>query len=123
MALFHLAALFYCSGFLALYLVALLGFGLLLSTYSDTQQQAMSVAFFFMMIFLLMSGLFTSVDSMPGWAKVIAKCNPVTYFIEVMRMIILKGSRFSDIKYHFLVMITFALTFNIWAVLNYKKTS
>jgi ABC-2 type transport system permease protein len=109
--------------FLSLYLVALLGFGLLLSTFSDTQQQAMSIAFFFMMIFLLMSGLFTSIDSMPGWAKLIAKCNPVTYFIEVMRMVVLKGSRFNDIKDHFLVMAVFAIIFNASAVLNYKKKS
>ena len=88
--------------FLGLYLIALLGFGLLLSTYSETEQQAMSIAFFFIMIFLLMSGLFTSIDSMPAWAKVIAQCNPVTYFIDVVRMIVLKGSGFRDIKYHFL---------------------
>lgn len=51
--------------FLSIYLIALLGIGLIISTYSDTQQQAMSLAFFAMMIFMLMSGLFTSVDSMP----------------------------------------------------------
>ena len=109
--------------FLSLYLIALLGLGLLISTYSDTQQQAMSIAFFFMMIFLLMSGLFTSIDSMPEWAKVIAQLNPVTYFIEVMRMVVLKGSGFSDIKYHFLIISGFAIFFNGWAILNYKKTS
>jgi ABC-2 type transport system permease protein len=52
----------------------------------------MSLAFFFMMIFMLMSGLFTPVDSMPEWAKWISRFNPVTYFIEVIRMVILKGS-------------------------------
>ncbi|HMT27742.1 MAG TPA: ABC transporter permease [Bacteroidia bacterium] len=109
--------------FLGLYLIALLGFGLLLSTYAENQQQAMSLAFFFMMIFLLMSGLFTPVDSMPEWAKMIARCNPVTYFIEVVRMIVLKGSGFMDIRKHFLVMSIFALIFNSWAILNYKKTS
>ncbi len=109
--------------FLALYLIAVLGFGLLLSTYSQTQQQAMSIAFFFIMIFMLMSGLFTPIDSMPAWAKVIAKLNPVTYFIEVIRMIVLKGSGFNDIKFHFLKMIGFAIFFNTWAVMNYKKTS
>ena len=109
--------------FLAVYLVALLGIGLLISTYSATQQQAMSLAFFLMMIFLLMSGLFTSIDSMPVWAQWIARFNPVTYFIEVMRMIVLKGSGFADIKKHFLVMGIMAVVFNSWAVLNYRKTS
>jgi ABC-2 type transport system permease protein len=108
--------------FLCLYLIAVLGLGLLISTYSETQQQAMSVAFFFMMIFMLMSGLFTSVDSMPNWAIVIARCSPVTYFIEVMRMVVLKGSGFAEIKQHFVVMLGFALLFNSWAIWNYRKT-
>lgn len=109
--------------FLALYLVTMLGLGLLISTYSSTQQQAMSLAFFCMMIFMLMSGLFTPIDSMPEWAKVIAKGIPVTYFIEVVRMIVLKGSGFSYIKTHFLIMAGFAVLFNTWAILNYRKTT
>jgi len=116
-------SLFLMYGFLSIYLIALLGIGLLISTYSATQQQAMSLAFFCMMIFLLMSGLFTSVDSMPVWAKLIAQCNPVTYFIDVMRMVVLKGSGFGDIKNHFLIITVMAVFFNGWAVLNYKKTT
>jgi len=109
--------------FLSVYLFALLGFGLLISTYCETQQQAMSIAFFFVMIFLLMSGLFTPIDSMPEWAQTIAAFNPVTYFIEVMRMIVLKGSGFADIKYHLLKVVGFLILFNGWAMLNYKKRS
>ncbi|MEM9981596.1 MAG: ABC transporter permease, partial [Bacteroidota bacterium] len=85
--------------------------------------QAMSLSFFFMMVFILMSGLFTPIESMPEWAKVFAYANPVTYFIEVMRMIVMKGSGFKDIQHHFLIMTGFALLFNTWAILNYKKTS
>ena len=110
-------------GFLGLFLIAILGFGLLISTYSETQQQAMSVSFFFMLIFILMSGLFTSIDAMPEWAKIVAYCNPVTYFIEVMRMVVLKGSTIQHISKHIFIMIGFALLFNTWAILNYRKTS
>ena len=109
--------------FLAVYLVAVLGVGLIISTYSNTQQQAMSLAFFFLMVFILLGGLFTSIDSMPGWAKWIARFNPVSWFIEVLRMIIMKGSGFRDIRLHFAVMTCFALVFNIWAIINYKKTT
>jgi ABC-2 type transport system permease protein len=109
--------------FLGLFLIAILGIGLLISTYSQTQQQAMSLAFFCMMLFMLMSGLFTSIDSMPEWAIWIANANPVTYFTEVMRMVVLKGSGFNDIKQHFLIMTGFAFLFNGWAILNYKKTN
>ncbi|MEY3051476.1 MAG: hypothetical protein RLY31_1261 [Bacteroidota bacterium] len=109
--------------YLGLYLVAVLGIGLLISTYSNTQQQAMSLAFFSTMIFILMSGLFTPVESMPGWAQGMARLNPVTYFIEVMRLVVVKGSTFADIRRHFAVMAVFAVVINAWAVLHYRKTS
>ncbi|TCC96062.1 ABC transporter permease [Pedobacter hiemivivus] len=111
----------YC--FASIFLLAILGFGLLISTFCDTQQQAMFVMFFFMMIFILMGGLFTAIDSMPDWAKFITKFNPVSYLIEVMRMVILKGSGFKDILPQMGIMAIFALVFNTWAVLNYKKRS
>jgi ABC-2 type transport system permease protein len=109
--------------FLALYLLAVLGIGLLISTYTETQQQAMFISFFFVMIFILMSGLFTSVNSMPGWARIISWLNPVTYFIEVMRMVVLKGSGLRHILPHVGVVFIFVVVFNTWAVINYKKTS
>ncbi len=108
--------------YLGLYLVAVLGIGLLISTYSDTQQQAMSLAFFSTMIFILMSGLFTPVESMPAWAQTMARLNPVTYFIEVMRLVVVKGSTFDDIRRHFVVMAVFAAGIHTWAILQYRKT-
>lgn len=110
-------------GFISVYLLCVLGLGLLISTYCETQQQAMFIVFFFMMIFILMGGLFTSTDSMPGWAKVISMANPVTYLIEVMRMVILKGSTLPDILVQLGIVALFAVIFNVWAILNYKKTA
>ncbi len=109
--------------FAALYLLAVLGLGLLISTYSVNQQQAMLLSFFLMMIFILLGGLYTSIDSMPEWAQWITKFNPVSYFIRVMRMVILKGSSLADIKYDLLAMGGFALAFNAWAVFSYRKRS
>lgn len=109
--------------FISVYLLAVLGFGLLVSTFCDTQQQAMFIMFFFMMLFILLGGLFTSIDSMPDWAKVITRVNPVRYMIEVMRMVILKGSSFKDVLPHVGVVALMALVLNSWAVLNYKKTN
>jgi ABC-2 type transport system permease protein len=109
--------------FAALYLLAVLGLGLLLSTYSVNQQQSMLLSFFLMMIFILLGGLYTSIDSMPEWAKWITRFNPVSYFIDVMRMVILKGSGLADIKRHLLIMTGFAVVFNGWAVLSYRKRS
>ena len=60
---------------------------------------------------------------MPEWAKWITRFNPVSYFIEVMRMVVLKGRSLNDIRYHLLKMFDFALVFNGWAVYSYKKRS
>lgn len=109
--------------FASIYLLAILGLGLLLSTYAQTQQQSMLISFFITMIFNLLSGLFTPIESMPAWAQMITRFNPVSYFIEVMRMVVLKGSGIVDIRYHIFAMIGFALFFNTWAILNYRKRS
>lgn len=109
--------------FAGVYLIALLGMGLLISTFADTQLQAMFVAFFFMMIFMLMSGFFTSTDSMPHWAKTISNLTPVTHFISVVRLIVLKGSGFSQVKTEFVYLIGFALLLNGLAIFNYRKTN
>ncbi|HEY9008025.1 MAG TPA: ABC transporter permease [Ohtaekwangia sp.] len=110
-------------GFISVYLLAVLGLGLLVSTFCETQQQAMFIMFFFMMIFVLMGGLFTSIDSMPEWAQTVTRFNPVSYLITVMRMVILKGSAFRDIAPHLGIVAIFAVVLNSWAVLNYKKSS
>jgi ABC-2 type transport system permease protein len=108
---------------LFLYLFAMLGLGLLLATYSATQQQAMSLSFFFINIFNMMSGVFTSVDSMPDWAQAIVSTFPPYHFIKIMRMVVLKGSGFEDIIYPLTAMAAIGLFLNTWAVLNYRKTT
>ncbi|ASK29307.1 ABC transporter permease [Chryseobacterium sp. T16E-39] len=109
--------------FAAVYLIALLGLGLLISTFADTQLQAMFIAFFFMMIFMLMSGFFTNTESMPNWARQISNFTPVTHFIKVVRLIVLKGSGFNEIKTEFFYLIGFAILLNTLAIFNYRKTS
>jgi ABC-2 type transport system permease protein len=109
--------------FASIYLLAILGLGLLLSTYAHTQQQSMLVSFFITMVFNLLSGLYTPIESMPGWAQLLTRFNPVSYFIEVMRMVVLKGSGLADIKNNILAVLGFAVFFNSWAIINYRKRS
>lgn len=109
--------------FAAVYLLVILGLGLLISTYAENQQQAMLISFFLLMIFILMGGLYTSIDSMPEWAQWITRFNPVAYFIEVMRRVVLKGSGLADIRQPLLIMFCFAVAINYWAVLSYRKRS
>lgn len=109
--------------FSGVFLIAVLGLGLLVSTLANTQQQAMLLSFFLMMIFILLGGLYTSIDSMPTWAQTFTKFNPVTYFIEVMRMVVLKGSSLYDIRYHLFKVFLFGVILNGLAVWSYRKRS
>lgn len=121
---FHIpieGSVFLLFAFAGVYLWVMLGLGLLISTVSDTQQQSMFLSWFFLVIFVLLSGLFTPIDNMPHWAQRITWFNPVSYFVEVVRMVLLKGSGFMDIARHFLVVGAFAVGINVLAVLNYRK--
>lgn len=103
------------------YLVTLLGLGLLISTLVDTQQQAMFLAWFFMVIFILMSGLFTPIEGMPHWAQQITKFNPIAYFVAVMRMVMLKGSTLKDILPHLLAIGSAGIVLAGLATARYRK--
>jgi len=107
----------------SVYLLVTLGLALLISTKTNTQQQTMFLSWFFLVIFILMSGLFTSVDSMPQWASVINWFNPIAYFVEVIRMIMLKGSGFMDIAHNLLYLGIYAITALSVAVWQYRKTT
>jgi ABC-2 type transport system permease protein len=109
--------------FAGVYLVALLGFGFLISTISNSQLQAMFVAFFFIMIFILMSGFFTSIDSMPDWARLMSQLTPVTHFIHVVRLIVLKGSGLVHVYMELCYLVAFAMVLNGLAIWNYRKTA
>ncbi|TAN14944.1 MAG: ABC transporter permease [Chitinophagaceae bacterium] len=109
--------------FAGIYLIVMLGIGLLISTQTQTQQQAMFITWFFFVIFLLLSGLFTPVNSMPQWAQRITLFNPVAWFIKVIRMVLIKGSGFSDILPYLMIITLFALIINSIAILTYRKKS
>ena len=97
------------------------GLGLVISNYSSTMQQAMFVMWFCMLIFILMSGLFTPISSMPEWAQGITYFNPLRYFMEIMRMVYLKGSGICDIGFQLSVLSSFALLLYAWAIRSYRK--
>ncbi len=110
-------------GVASVYLLAVLGIGLLISTLVDTQQQAMFLAWFFAVVFIIMSGLFTPTDSMPQWAQQINIINPIAYFIKMMRMIMLKGSQFQDILRPFIAVAVYAVISLTLAVWRYRKVA
>ena len=109
--------------FVNIYLLAVLGLGLFISTVAQTQQQAMFVSFFFIMVFLLLGGLFTPIESMPTWAQDLTRVNPMAYFIRVIRMIVLKGSGFAELQHELISLIVLASGVNIMALALYRKSS
>ena len=112
---------FLLLGVSAVYLVAALGIGLWISTIVETQQQAMFVTFFIMMIYLLMSGLFTPIDSMPRWVQTVAELNPVRHFVAISRAVLVKGAGLREIQRPFVILAVFAAVVFSLAVRQYSK--
>jgi ABC-2 type transport system permease protein len=106
-----------------IFLIAVLGLALFISTFSGTQQQYMFVAFFFMIIFILLSGIFTPAESMPMWAQKFNLVNPVAYLMRINRMVMLKGSSIFDIGKDIYSLAIVAVCFSTFAVLRYRKTT
>jgi len=74
------------------------------------------------MIFVMLSGLFTPIESMPVWAQYLDRFNPLYYFVKILRGVVLKGSQLKDVWIEFLSMLSFALMVFSLALLRYKKT-
>jgi len=106
-----------------IYLVVVLGIGLWISTVTQTQQQAMFVAFFMIMTFLLMSGLFTPVESMPGWAQRLAEANPVKHFVFIMRAVLVKGAGIETVGRPMLGLAVGGAAVLALAVRQYRKSA
>jgi ABC-2 type transport system permease protein len=106
-----------------IFLVAVLGLALFISTFSGTQQQYMFTGFFFMIVFILMSGIFTPLESMPVWAQKVNLINPAAYVMRINRMVMLKGSTFHDISRDIYGLILIAIAFTALAVNRYRKTA
>lgn len=105
------------------YLLIVQGWGLLISNSANTQQQAMFVSFFFMIVFMMMSGIFTPTESMPQWAQIMNYINPIAYFMKLIRMIMLKGSTFTDIYHYLIIMLGYGIGMISLAIWRYRKVA
>lgn len=124
--IFHIpmiGSLWLVFGVASIYLLVILGFGLFVSTITDTQQQAMFVSYFFILIFVMMSGIFTAVETMPDWAQKLNYINPIAYFMRMIRMILLKGSGLHDVWNDVVCLMVYATLILSLAVWRYRKVS
>ncbi len=112
-----------------IYLLAMLlamffsSLGLIISNYSDTMQQAVFVMWFFVVILMLLSGLFTPTRSMPTWSYLTTYVNPMSYFIEAVRTVFVRGGNLQSIGHQVLALMGIGLFMGCWAVKSYKKNS
>lgn len=103
------------------FIISVSGLGIIISNYSETMQQASFLVMFFILILVLLGGMFTPVSSMPAWARVIAAVNPFNYLTKTFRMLYLNGSTLADVSGNLFVLGLIAIVLNGWAVFSYKK--
>ncbi len=105
----------------AIYLLVVLGAAVLISTVSETQQQTMFLSWFIVVVFIMMSGIFTPIDSMPVWAQKVTLFNPLAHFGEVIRRVLLKGAGFESIQLQFWILAAFAFLMISLSVWRFRK--
>jgi len=108
-------------GAAGIYLVVALAIGLWISTLVETQQQAMFVTFFIVNVYLLMSGLFTPIDSMAPWVQTVSLINPVRHFVTIARAVLIKGAGVAEIARPLLILTAYAVVMLTLAVRQYSK--
>lgn len=103
------------------FILSISGMGIIISNYANTMQQASFIVMFFILILILLGGMFTPLSSMPTWAQIIATINPFTYLTKTLRMLYLNGSTLSDVSGNLFALGIIAVVLNGWAVFSYKK--
>jgi ABC-2 type transport system permease protein len=104
-----------------LFLLCMLGVGLLISTVSSTQQQAMVTAFFFIMPAITFSGFGFPVSTMPQWLQYLTYLNPLRYFLVVLRGTYLKAAGMEILWPQMLAMAALGVSLLMIAVLRFHK--
>lgn len=105
----------------ALFIIVISGIGVSIANISETMQQTMFLMLFTVLCFILMSGLMTPVESMPGWAQKLTCCLPPTYFVRIMRAVYLKGAYMSELWVDYVALGGFAALFSLLATVTYRK--
>lgn len=113
----------------AIYLASILfslvmsGLGVTVANRSATMLQSIFALFAFIMIFQLMSGLFTPIRSMPQWAQWLTYAIPPRYYIDIMRSVYLKGTTVAELWLPYTTLALFAIILSLVAAISYRKQS
>ncbi|MBU1052995.1 MAG: ABC transporter permease [Proteobacteria bacterium] len=104
-----------------IFIISTIGLGVFISTIADTQQQALFLAWFTMICFILLSGFFIPIANMPHVIQKITLFNPLRYFIIILREIYLKGTTIKDLIPETLSLVTFGSCLFLAAIIRFKK--
>ncbi len=104
-----------------LYLLTTLGAGLLISTMSSNQQQAFLGGFLFTIPALLLSGLMTPILAMPGWLQPVTLVNPLRWYAELMRGVLLRGAGLGDLWLQFVALAVIGFAILAAATLRFHR--
>jgi ABC-2 type transport system permease protein len=104
-----------------LFIVASLGVGMVISTFGKTQLQTMQMAFFFFLPNILLSGFMFPIASMPWIIQKLSHILPLTYFLVVLRGIVLKGTGLFDLWGHIWPLLIFAPLIVTIGILKFSK--
>ena len=110
-------------GITGIYLLVMLGLGFFISSVTENQLQAMFIVFFLFIVFVLLSGLFTPIEGMPNWAVYINYLNPLSFYMDVIKIIVLKGGTIHDVSSQIITLSIMAVVIDAAAILSYQGTS
>ena len=103
------------------FIITTLGLGVLISTIAGTQQQALFITWFFLQMFILMSGIFYPIENMPHWAQAITLIDPVRYFVTIVRELFLKGAGLGALWPELRALLVIGLCVFTFATLRFHK--
>ena len=104
-----------------LFLITSLGIGLLASTIANTQQEAMITVFATMLPAIMLSGYLFPIEAMPRWLQWISAAIPLTYYLKIIRALLLKGVGVGSLQTEILALIFFAIVLIGAASLRFRK--
>ena len=104
------------------FILANLFVGILFSTLSSSQLQALQMTMFFFLPSILLSGFMFPFYGMPRWAQILGDCLPLTHYLRIVRGIMLKGNDFVTAMPEVGALLLFTVIIGIIAMLRYKQT-
>jgi len=124
-SIFDIPMPFEASGYIFLlsldYIGSMIAMGLFISMISQTQQQAMFLAVFIIIPSILLSGLIFPIEAMPEFIQPVSYLLPFTYFVEIIRGLLIKGTSIADLWIDFAALLSYMLLFTLLSIWRFKK--